>query len=72
MTLTIKWLPPIHDETFTSWVFRCSLTPRCRPFSEWRGTRYQEMCREVGDADFDFTSAAFFELETLTLQEFME
>lgn len=64
MLESTTWPPPIEDETFMSWVFRCALNPQCRPLSESKGERYYQMCGITGDADFDFRSSAFFELES--------
>lgn len=58
------WPAPAEDETFMSWVFRCSLNPLCCPLSERKGERYYQRCGITGDADFDFRSISFIELES--------
>lgn len=60
--MKIKGFPRVvPDETFTSWLFRCSLNKGCGAMSQKMGETYCSLDTEM-DYDFDFSNNDFFEL----------
>lgn len=59
------WPRPLHDETFTSWLFRSAHNKHCKTFNCEEGERYYNATtclyelESKSDSDFDFNSTAF-------------